>query len=134
MTNERELRRTQAHLDDAVKKGAKIIVGGNPRPDIGAFFFEPTILVDVDHSMDVMRDETFGPVMPIMKVKNQEEAIRLANDSNYGLSASIFSNNHKRAKEIALQLDTICHRDSRFAERRSEKQWYWSAQRSRRSA
>jgi len=106
MTNQAELDRTQAHLDDAVKKGAKIIVGGNPRPDLGALFFEPTILVDVDHSMDIMRIETFGPVMPIMKVKDSNEAIRLANDTDFGLSASIFSSNLKRAQDIALQIDT----------------------------
>jgi succinate-semialdehyde dehydrogenase/glutarate-semialdehyde dehydrogenase len=106
MTNASELRRTQAHIDDAVQKGAKIIVGGNPRPDLGKFFFEPTILVDVDHTMDIMREETFGPLMPIMKVKNEQEALELANDTQYGLSASIFSGNHKRAKNLALQIDT----------------------------
>src|SRR5690606_17021002 len=83
MTNQAELERTKAHLDDALKKGAKIITGGNHRTDLGQLFFEPTILVDVDHNMDVMREETFGPLMPIMKVKNAEEAIRLANDTNY---------------------------------------------------
>jgi len=98
MTNEAELKRTQAHIEDAVKKGAKVIVGGHPRPELGKYFFEPTILVDVDHTMDIMREETFGPVMPIMKVKNEQEALQLANDTQYGLSASIFSGNHSRAK------------------------------------
>lgn len=106
MTNQAEFDRTQAHLEDAISKGANILVGGNPCPDLGALFFEPTILVDVDHSMDIMRDETFGPVMPIMKVSNVHEAIRLANDSDYGLSASIFSSNFKRAEEIALEIDS----------------------------
>lgn len=106
MTNQAEFDRTQAHLDDAVKKGAKIIIGGNPRPDLGTLFFEPTILIDVDHSMDIMREETFGAVMPIMKVKDVQEAIRLANDTEYGLSASVYSSNLKRAQEIALKIDT----------------------------
>ncbi|MEO1287063.1 MAG: aldehyde dehydrogenase family protein [Chloroflexota bacterium] len=106
MTNHAELNRTQAHLDDAVKKGATIIIGGNHRPDLGALFFEPTILVDVDHTMDIMRDETFGPVMPIMKVANETEAVRLANDSEYGLSASIYSSDLKHAKALATQLDS----------------------------
>ncbi|MGJ3237323.1 MAG: succinic semialdehyde dehydrogenase [Anaerolineae bacterium] len=106
MTNQADLDRTRAHLDDAVKKGAQILVGGNPRPDLGPLFFEPTILVDVDHSMDIMRDETFGPVMPIMKVRDADEAIRLANDTEYGLSASIFSKNLKRAHELALRIDS----------------------------
>ncbi|GAB5494446.1 MAG: succinic semialdehyde dehydrogenase [Phototrophicaceae bacterium] len=106
MTNQAELDRTKAHLDDAVKKGAKIISGGNPRPDLGALFFEPTILIDVDHTMDIMRDETFGPVMPIMKVKDSQEAVRLANDTDYGLSASIYSSNLKRSQEIALKINS----------------------------
>lgn len=106
MTNQTEIDRTKAHLDDAVKKGAKIIAGGNSRPDLGPLFFEATIIIDVDHSMDIMRDETFGPVMPIMKVKNTDEAIRLANDSEYGLSASIFSSNLKLAQSLALKIDT----------------------------
>ncbi|MEL6307543.1 MAG: succinic semialdehyde dehydrogenase [Chloroflexota bacterium] len=106
MTNRTELERTQAHLDDAVAKGAKIIHGGNARPDLGPLFFEPTIIVDVDHSMDIMRDETFGPVLPIMKVSNEQEAIRLANDTTYGLSASIFSRNLNHAEELAQQIDS----------------------------
>lgn len=106
MTNQTEIDRTKAHLDDAVKKGAKIIAGGNSRLDLGPLFFEPTIIVGVDHSMDIMRDETFGPVMPIMKVKNSDEALRLANDSEYGLSASIFSRDLSRAQKLALKIDT----------------------------
>lgn len=106
MTNRRELERTKAHITDALAKGAKIIAGGNERPDLGPLFFEPTILIDVDHSMEIMREESFGPLMPIMKVKDSKEAIRLANDSRYGLSASIYSRNLKRAGEIAIQLDT----------------------------
>ncbi len=106
MTNTRELERTEAHIHDAVSKGARVIFGGRRRPDLGPLFFEPTILADVDHAMDVMRDETFGPIMPVMKFHTIEEAIRLANDSTYGLSASIFTRDFKRAEQIALRLDT----------------------------
>lgn len=106
MTNERELLRTEAHIKDAVDKGARILSGGNRRPDLGPLFLEPTVLVDVDHSMDIMTEETFGPVLPIMKVSSTREAVRLANDSQYGLSASIFTRNLKRGEEVALQLDT----------------------------
>lgn len=106
MTNKRELERAQAHLDDAVKKGAKIIAGGNHRPDLGPLFFEPTILVDVDHTMEIMSEETFGPIMPIMKVANETEAIRLANDTEYGLSASVYSRNLKHAEQVALQINS----------------------------
>lgn len=106
MTNTVELERTEAHIQDALKKGAKLVYGGKRRPDLGPLFFEPTVLVDVDHSMDIMKEETFGPVLPIMKVSNVDEAVRLANDSRYGLSASIFTRDLKRGEQIALRLDT----------------------------
>jgi len=106
MTNTRELERTEAHIHDAISKGAQVIFGGRRRPDLGPLFFEPTILADVDHSMDVMRQETFGPILPVMAFHTLEEAIRLANDSEYGLSASIFTRDLKGAEAIAKRLDT----------------------------
>jgi succinate-semialdehyde dehydrogenase / glutarate-semialdehyde dehydrogenase len=106
MTNLAELERTIDHIQDAVSKGAEIVYGGKPRPDIGALVHEPTILTNVDHNMKVMQEETFGPIMPIMKVKDAEEAIRRANDNVYGLSASIWSRDFKRAEALALRLDT----------------------------
>ena len=106
LTKQDEYDRTIAHIKDAVAKGATIIYGGKPRPDLGPLVHEPTILVDVDHTMDIMREETFGPVMPIMKVKDVDEAVHLANDTNYGLSASVFSQDLKRAQAVALRLDT----------------------------
>ncbi len=104
-TNENELQRTERHIEDAVAKGARVLVGGKRRPDLGPLFFEPTVIVDVDHTMDIMKEETFGPVIPIMKVKDAEEAIKLANDNEYGLSASIFTRNLKRGQELALKLN-----------------------------
>ncbi|MEW2481995.1 aldehyde dehydrogenase family protein [Mycobacterium sp. NPDC049093] len=95
---------TERHVNEAVAAGAKALTGGK-RPEGGGSFFEPTVLVDVDHSMACMTEETFGPTLPIMKVSSVEEAIRLANDSPYGLSASVFSKDVDRAKAIALQLD-----------------------------
>jgi len=106
LTNERELLRTEAHIADAVAKGAQVIHGGKRRPDLGPLFFEPTILANVDHSMTVMQEETFGPLMPIMRVKDADEAIALANDSEYGLSASIFSKDLKRAEALATRLES----------------------------
>lgn len=106
MTNIRELERVEEHIRDAVSKGAKVVYGGNRRPDLGALFFEPTILINVDHSMKVMKEETFGPIIPIMKVQHADEAIRLANDSEYGLSGAIFSGDTARAERIALRIDT----------------------------
>jgi succinate-semialdehyde dehydrogenase/glutarate-semialdehyde dehydrogenase len=106
MTKGHELERTKAHIADALAKGAKIIYGGNPLPELGPLFFEPTILTDVDHSMDIMMEETFGPVLPLMKVETVDEAIRLANDSKYGLSGSVFTKDLKNAEKIALQMNT----------------------------
>lgn len=101
LTFERQLRIVEDHLEDAVAKGAHILYGGQRE----GLFVQPTVLVDVDHSMKVVRDETFGPLMPIMKVKDEAEAIRKANDSEYGLSACVWSSNLKRAQRVAEQLE-----------------------------
>jgi len=93
-------------IEDAVKKGAKILVGGKPNPNHKGHFFQPTILIDVNHSMKIMKEETFGPVMAIMKVHSDEEVVKLANDCSYGLSCSIFSANYKRAHKIAEQIES----------------------------
>ncbi len=106
MTNERELKRTEAQVEDAVVKGAKLISGGKRRPDLGPLFFAPAVLTDVTHEMDVMREETFGPIVAIMKVKDTDEAVRLANDSEYGLSGAIFTRNLTRGEEIAKMLQS----------------------------
>ncbi|MEV3901973.1 aldehyde dehydrogenase family protein [Mycobacterium sp. NPDC050551] len=96
---------TERHVEDAKAKGARALTGGE-RPAGGqGSFYPPTVLVDVDHSMMCMTEETFGPTLPIMKVSSVEEAVRLANDSPYGLSASVFSKDVERGKAVALQLD-----------------------------
>jgi len=92
-----------SHVRDAVSKGARVLTGGRRR-DAG-LFYEPTVLVDVDHTMDCMRHETFGPTLPIMKVADEDEAIRLANDSTYGLSASVFTRDSARADRVAARLE-----------------------------
>jgi succinate-semialdehyde dehydrogenase/glutarate-semialdehyde dehydrogenase len=106
LTNERELRRTEAHIADAVAKGAQVVYGGKPRPDIGPLFFEPTILVNVNHDMDVMREETFGPIVPIMRVKDADEAVRMANDSPYGLSSAIYTKDLRRGQQLATRVES----------------------------
>jgi acyl-CoA reductase-like NAD-dependent aldehyde dehydrogenase len=88
---------------DALDKGARAVVGGHRGSGPGRFF-EPTVLVDVDHTMAAMTEETFGPTMPIMKVADAEEAIRLANDSPYGLGASVFSKDVARGEAVARRL------------------------------
>ena len=99
-----------AHVRDAVAKGAKVLVGGHVRGDAGGHYYEPTVLVDVDHTMDTMREETFGPVLPIMKVADVDEAVRLANDSSYGLQASVWTRDTPRGEKIARRLEAgaIC--------------------------
>ncbi|OPX07779.1 aldehyde dehydrogenase family protein [Mycobacterium sp. AT1] len=95
---------TAKHVDDAIARGAKALTGG-VRPTGPGSFYPPTVLVDVDHSMACMTEETFGPTLPIMKVASVAEAVRLANDSPYGLSASVFSRDVERANDVALELD-----------------------------
>ncbi|WP_137145834.1 aldehyde dehydrogenase family protein [Mycolicibacterium sp. CR10] len=104
MIDESQLEVTERHVFEAVAAGAKALTGGR-RPEGPGSFYPPTVLVDVDHSMACMTEETFGPTLPIMKVASVDEAIRLANDSPYGLSAAVFSRDIERAKAIAVQLD-----------------------------
>ncbi|MEZ0050988.1 acyl-CoA reductase-like NAD-dependent aldehyde dehydrogenase [Mycobacterium sp. MAA66] len=104
LIDDSQLAITERHVDEALAAGARALTGGK-RPDGPGSFYPPTVLVDVDHSMACMTEETFGPTLPIMKVATVGEAVRLANDSPYGLSASVFSGDLKRAKDVALQLD-----------------------------
>lgn len=104
LISDQQLAVTERHVKAALAAGARALTGGQRRSGPGSFYL-PTVLVDVDHSMACMTEETFGPTLPIMKVASVEEAIRLANDSTYGLSASVFSADVARAKDIALQLD-----------------------------
>jgi acyl-CoA reductase-like NAD-dependent aldehyde dehydrogenase len=104
MIDDNQVAVTERHVRDAVAAGAKALTGGE-RPAGPGSFYPPTVLVDVDHSMACMTEETFGPTLPIMKVSSVEEAVRLANDSPYGLSAAVFSNDVERAKAVAVQLD-----------------------------
>ncbi len=92
------------HVADAVAKGARVLTGGNEVAGVGRFF-EPTVLVDVDHTMKCMTEETFGPTLPIMKVRDADEAVRLANDSPYGLGASVFSRDTARGEAVARRLE-----------------------------
>ncbi len=91
------------HVADAKQKGARVLVGGSALPGAGRFF-EPTVLVDVDHTMKVMTEETFGPTLPIMKVADAEEAIRLANESPYGLGASVFTKDVAKGEQVARRI------------------------------
>ncbi|MGV0787904.1 aldehyde dehydrogenase family protein [Mycolicibacterium sp. XJ2] len=104
LIDETQVAVTTRHVDDALAKGARALTGGK-RPESEGNFYPPTVLVDVDHSMLCMTEETFGPTLPIMKVASVDEAIRLANDSPYGLSAAVFSKDIERANDVAVELD-----------------------------
>ena len=110
----RQLDVIERHVADAVAKGATVVIGGKRNAELGERYYEPTILVDVTHDMAIMNEETFGPVLPIARVADQEEAIRLANDSTYGLSGTVWSKDEKRAVGIAKRLDTgsVCINES----------------------
>lgn len=100
-----QLERVQAHLDDAVAKGARVLVGGRHRPDLAPWAFEPTILADVTPEMRVATDETFGAVASLYVVDGETDALLLANESEYGLNASVLSGSTRRAERLAELLD-----------------------------
>jgi len=122
-----QLQTIESHVADAIDKGARVLVGGHAvqtgaagpvsgaegtaaagngsAESAGGRFYEPTVLVDVDHTMKCMTEETFGPTLPIMRVADAEEAVRLANDSPYGLGASVFTRDTARGEEIAQRLE-----------------------------
>src|SRR3954451_9682793 len=92
------------HVEDARSKGARVLTGGK-RKDGPGDWYEPTVIADVDHSMKVMTDETFGPVIPVMKVRDADEAVRMANDSRYGLSASVFAGDVNEGEAVARRIE-----------------------------
>jgi succinate-semialdehyde dehydrogenase/glutarate-semialdehyde dehydrogenase len=93
-------------VEEARHKGARVLAGGRRNPDLPGLFYEPTVIVDVNHDMELMREETFGPVLPIMRVRDEEEAIRLANDARYGLHANVWTRDKRKGREIAQSLET----------------------------
>jgi acyl-CoA reductase-like NAD-dependent aldehyde dehydrogenase len=104
MTTPAQLEIVSDHVEDAREKGARILTGGR-RGDGPGDWYEATVIADVDHSMKVMTDETFGPVIPVMKVADEEEALRLSNDTTYGLSGSVFTRDFKHGEEIARRME-----------------------------
>ncbi|MDX1735290.1 MAG: aldehyde dehydrogenase family protein [Halioglobus sp.] len=105
---DRQLDIVEAQVRDAVRDGATVLAGGDRLQGAAGLYYQPTVLADVSHDMRIMREETFGPVLPIVRVADEEEAIRLANDSDYGLSASIWCGDHRRGLDIARRLHTGC--------------------------
>jgi acyl-CoA reductase-like NAD-dependent aldehyde dehydrogenase len=105
MTFPPQMEIVRRHVEQAREAGARITTGGHVREGAGRFY-EPTVLADVDHSMTAMREETFGPTVPIMKVADAEEAVRLANDSPYGLGASVWTKDLARGEQIARRIES----------------------------
>ncbi|MCL4557260.1 MAG: aldehyde dehydrogenase family protein [Deltaproteobacteria bacterium] len=104
MIDERQLAIVESHVADAVSKGAKVLTGGKRPEALKGYFYQPTVLDTVDHRMKIMTEETFGPCLPIMGFRTEEEAVRLANDSRYALTASVWSKDIGRATSIARQI------------------------------
>jgi acyl-CoA reductase-like NAD-dependent aldehyde dehydrogenase len=104
VTSPSQVELIDAHVRDAVAKGARVLAGGKRGQGPGDFY-EPTLLVDVDHTMDVMTEETFGPTLPVMRVRDAEEAVRLANDSQYGLQGSIWTRDPAKGEQLARMLE-----------------------------
>ncbi|MBC7589941.1 MAG: aldehyde dehydrogenase family protein [Salinibacterium sp.] len=105
LTSAAQLERVSKHVDDAVAKGARVLAGGRARPDLGPYFYEPTVLIGVTADMECFAHETFGPVVAIAEVANEAEAIAAANDSEFGLNASVFTGSRARGRRLADQLD-----------------------------
>jgi len=105
MIRERQLAALESQLNDAIVKGATVLCGGKRRPDLGPHFFEPTVVVDVNATMKVLQEETFGPLLPVVSVRNVDEAVALANATPYGLSASVWTSDLKRGREVAQRID-----------------------------
>jgi succinate-semialdehyde dehydrogenase / glutarate-semialdehyde dehydrogenase len=107
-----------AHLDDAVAKGARIVCGGKSQSLGGGKYMLPTVVTHVDHTMKLMKEETFGPVTPVMSYQNEEEALRLANDSEFGLSGAIIAGDVEEARHLAQELNAgaISLQDSALTE------------------
>ncbi|GGR53435.1 succinic semialdehyde dehydrogenase [Streptomyces eurythermus] len=106
LVGERQLKTVQRHVEEAVAKGAEVIAGGVARPDIGPYFFEPTILDGVEPAMAVCEEETFGPVVSVYRFRSDDEAVERANATPYGLNASVWTTNARRGRDIAARLRT----------------------------
>ena len=103
--DERQAQLIQSHLDDALSKGASLICGGKIEKIGGGLWCQPTLVINVSPDMKIVCEETFGPILPVMKFKTEDEAVRLANDTPFGLSGAVFCNDRERARSVAKRLE-----------------------------
>jgi succinate-semialdehyde dehydrogenase/glutarate-semialdehyde dehydrogenase len=103
---DRQMAIIEAHVEDARAKGANILMGGQRNPDLPGLYYEPTVITEVDNSMDIKQFETFGPILCIQKVASEEEALRLANDSEFGLNGNVWTQDKEKGYEMACAIDT----------------------------
>ncbi len=104
MIHERQLKIVETQVNDAVRRGARLLAGGGRLSELGPNFYAPTLLADVSNDMLIMQEETFGPVLPVAAFDSDEEAIRLANDSDFGLAASVWTQDRKRGERVAARV------------------------------
>lgn len=125
LIDQTQLDHVVGQVEEAVKMGAKVLCGGKARADLGGYFFEPTVLLDTNHDMKIMTDETFGPVMPIKIVESEDEAVELANQSEYGLTATVWAGKLTRAECVArdLNVGTVLINDCLFSHAAPQLPW-----------
>jgi succinate-semialdehyde dehydrogenase/glutarate-semialdehyde dehydrogenase len=126
LANAQQLKIVEDQVADAVAKGARVLTGGRSRPELGGYYFEPTVIVDVDDSMKVMNEETFGPVLPIKIVSDEDEAISRANGTKYGLLASVWTSDNRRGREIARRVEagTVIINDALYTHGAAQTPWF----------
>jgi len=113
LIHERQVRSVETHVEDALARGARLLVGGSRLGELGTNFYKPTVLADVTHQMRIMREETFGPVLPVAAFEDDDEAVKLANDSEFGLAASVWTRDRARGERLArrIQASTVMVND-----------------------